>query len=429
MILSLYHFLTLCATPFIANHLERRKRKGKEDPGRLEERIGISSLSRPNGPLVWIHAASVGESIAVLPLMNALLDHYRHLNVLVTTGTVASAQLIESKLPDRALHQYVPVDTPSAVKHFLAHWQPNLALWVESEFWPNLLHKTAEYCPILLVNGRISNTSYARWRRFPNVIRAILSPFERCLMQSTLDAQRLQELGARHVKYIGNLKYDAPALPADSNKLSQLEHTVLHRKVWLASSTHHNEEENIADVHSTLKTKHHDLLTIIAPRHPARAKEIVEMLEERGLNVSCRSKQEEILPTTDIYLADTMGELGIFYRLCDIVFIGGSLIPHGGQNPLEASRLGCAILTGPHMDNFRDISSQLEQAGASKRIENSDGLAEAIETLLTSPEQQAAMIAAGQEIARASGTVLNAYINEIETFLEGVALVKHRDAA
>lgn len=429
MILPLYQFLTFCATPFIARHLERRKRKGKEDPGRLDERIGISSLSRPNGPLVWIHAASVGESIAVLPLMNALLDHYRHLNVLVTTGTVASAQLIENKLPDRALHQYVPVDTPAAVKHFLAHWQPNLALWVESEFWPNLLYKTSEYCPILLVNGRISNHSYARWRRFPGVIRTILAPFERCLMQSTLDAQRLQELGARNVKHIGNLKYDAPALPADTFKLGQLEHTVRHRKVWLASSTHDNEEEMIAAIHTKLKAKHPELLTIIAPRHPARSKEIYEMLEAQNLTVSRRSKQEEILPVTDIYLADTMGELGIFYRLCDIVFIGGSLIPHGGQNPLEASRLGCAVLTGPHMDNFRDISTQLEQAGASIRVENADALADNVDTLFNEPERQAAMIAAGTDIARASGTVLNAYINEIETFLEGVALVKQRDAA
>lgn len=364
MILTLYRFATMLLSPLVHLWLRWRLRNGKEDSTRLHERFGHAKLERPEGPMVWIHAASVGESNSVLPLIAQLLLHNPTLHVLLTTGTVTSARHVEQRLPARAFHQFVPVDTPQAVRRFLDHWQPQAAIWVESEFWPNLLRDThARQLPITLINARMSDRSFLRWQRYPHTFLQLMSCFTHCYAGSAKDLETFNHLGVASMRYIGNLKYDAPPLPADPKELERIQQSIAHRTVWLAASTHAGEEALIAQIHQTLRRTYPNLLTIIVPRHAHRGAAVAQELRGLHLHVACRSKQELPDANTDVYLADTMGELGIFYRLCQIVVMGGSLLPIGGHNPIEPAQLGCAILCGPHMDNFVGICDELSEAG------------------------------------------------------------------
>lgn len=421
MIMKFYKIVTLLAAPLIKLYLLKRKMAGKEDPKRFYERLGRPSFPRPEGRVIWVHAASVGESLSVLPLVERLTEQFPEANVLFTTGTTTSAKLIETRLPGNAFHQYIPVDSILAVKRFLKHWKPELALWVESEFWPNLLNETAKVCPLVLVNARISDKSFARWKKYPNICAALLNNFSLCLPQSNQDAERLVALGAQHVKYIGNLKYDASTLPADSKKMSALLAMIEDRHLWIASSTHPGEEEMVAETHLAIKKSYPDLLTIIIPRHPQRGKDIATQLVAKKCNVALRSAEEPIQPDTDIYLADTIGELGIFYRLANIVFIGGSLVKHGGQNPLEAARLHCAVIAGQHMENFRDVMQELEEKQACIRVNNVATLIAAVEGLIQDIDRQDAMAGAALAVVQAKGEILDNYITELRSFIEPLA--------
>jgi 3-deoxy-D-manno-octulosonic-acid transferase len=250
------------------------------------------------------------------------------------------------------MHQFVPVDLPSAVAQFLDHWRPELALWVESELWPNLALATrGRGIPMILVNARLSARSEARWRAVPGLIRPILSSFALCLAQDETQAERFRRLGARRVISVGDLKAAAGPLAADPRQLALLRRQTGERPCWLAASTHAGEEEIAAEAHSVVARTHPGLLTIVAPRHPARGAAIAAMLRGRGLRVARRAAGEPISASTEIYLADTMGELGLFFPLAGIAFIGGSLVPKGGHNPFEAARLDCTILHGPDMRN------------------------------------------------------------------------------
>jgi 3-deoxy-D-manno-octulosonic-acid transferase len=418
--MKLYKFITLLASPFINLYLLKRKMIGKEDPARFNERLGRPGRARPEGNIVWIHAASVGESLSVIPLINRLAEQFPDIKILLTTGTTTSAKLVETRLPANAFHQYIPVDSILAVKRFLKNWQPGLALWVESEFWPNLLTETAKQCPVLLINARISDRSFATWKKYRSISTQLLNNFSLLLPQSKQDAIRLKELGGSHIKLIGNLKYDAPTLPADAEKLNALTTAIQNRPVWVAASTHPNEEEVLAEAHKIVKAAYPDLLTIIVPRHAHRGKDLSSQLEALQCKVALRSAEQPITSDTDIYIADTMGELGIFYRLANIVFIGGSIIKHGGQNPLEAARLGAAIITGPHMENFRDIMTEFEENKACIRIQDTASLASTIQELLQNPEKQKQLEAAALSIAQAKGEILDGYIAEIQPYIENL---------
>jgi len=364
MILTLYRFLTLLLAPLIRLWLHYRLRKGKEDGERLHERFGLSRINRPAGQLIWVHAASVGESNSVLPLIELLAARAPDIHLLITTGTVTSARHVEKRLPERTMHQFVPVDTPNAVRLFLNHWQPNAAIWVESEFWPNLMQETCiRRIPMTLINARMSDRSYLRWQRYRATFLQLMSCFSHAYAGSMEDLEKFHQLGLDSMRYVGNLKYDAPPLAADPKELERLRQAVAHRTVWLAASTHAGEEALIADIHQTLRKTYSNLLTIIVPRHAHRGAAVAQELHGLRLHICCRSKQELPDANTDIYLADTMGELGIFYRLCQVVVIGGSLLPIGGHNPIEPAQLGCAILCGPHMDNFVGICEELSDAG------------------------------------------------------------------
>jgi 3-deoxy-D-manno-octulosonic-acid transferase len=422
MLPGLYWTLTQPLAPPARLLLDWRRRRGKEDPLRIRERLGIPGCDRPPGSLVWIHAASVGEATAVLSLIERLLEERPGLEILVTTGTVASARLLAERLPRRARHQFAPVDLPGWVARFLDHWRPDLALWVESELWPNLVLAThARGIPMLLINGRLSARSYARWRRWPGMIRPMLGAFALCFAQDAEQADRFRCLGAKDVADIGDIKAAAGPLPFDEGELRRLREQIGRRPTWLAASTHPGEEGAAAAVHRRLSPSRPGLLTVIAPRHPARADAVAAMLAGRGLRVARRARGEPIAADTEIYLADTMGELGLFYRLAGIAFIGGSLVRKGGHNAFEAARLHCAILHGPDMSNGAAMAAALAAGGASETVADADSLAQSLSRLLVDPALRARRAAAGARVAAAGLGVLDTVLDRLAPLLDPLA--------
>src|SRR4051812_14641310 len=338
MTLRVYRKLSYAVVPLSPALISRRLRLGKEDPARFGERRGITTDTRPLGPMLWIHGASVGEVLAAA----ALIERLRALNIriLITSGTVTSAAIVAKRFPPDVIHQYVPYDSPRYVARFLDHWRPSLALFIESDLWPNLiLASAARRLPMVLINGRMSQRSFPRWRRVANTISALLGRFDVCLAQSQLDAERLTALGSRNVVTTGNLKLDVAAPPADPAKLERLMAVTRGRPVIVAASTHPGEEEILLEAHKTLVGFFPGLLSVIVPRHPDRGAAVASLVAASGLRVTLRSREELPTATSDIYVADTMGELGLFYRFAPIVFMGGSLVAHGGQNPIEAVKL------------------------------------------------------------------------------------------
>ncbi|MCE9648650.1 MAG: 3-deoxy-D-manno-octulosonic acid transferase [Parvibaculum sp.] len=398
-----YRLATRAIGPAVPYLLSRRVNRGKEDAGRLNERRGVASVERPAGPLVWIHAASVGESLSVLPLIDGLLAMRGDMHVLVTTGTVTSARLMEERLPPRALHQYAPLDHPDYCARFLAHWRPDLGVWVESEFWPNLIVATHERgTPLALVNARITERSFNGWQRFPATIRDLLGRFSAVLAQDGASAARLRALGAEDVATPGNLKHDAAPLTADAAELAGLRAAIGARPVWLATNTHEGEEDAAADAHALLAPKHPGLLTLIVPRHPARGDAIAASLRKRGLDVAQRAEGETIEAHTDVYLADTLGELGLFYRLADIVFVGGTLVNTGGHNPFEPARLRSALIAGPSDFNFAEAFAQFEANEALIRIADAGELAGAVSALIGDAAMREARAANAERVVTAT---------------------------
>ncbi len=418
---AVYRGATALIAPLVRLYLRRRAALGKEDPARMAERRGIPSRPRPDGPLVWLHAASVGEAQSALALIERILARRGDLTVLVTSGTVTSAALLDRRLPARALHQFAPVDVLPWVRGFLDHWRPDLALFMESELWPNLIAETAgRGCPLVLINGRLSARSDARWRRVPALGRALLGRFALVLGQTGADRDRFAGLGAPRAEYLGNLKYSADPLPADDVALALLARAIGDRPVWLAASTHPGEEELAAAAHRRLAAAHPGLLTVIAPRHPARGPEIAAMLAAGGLTAARRA--EGVLPQPDdaVYLADTLGELGLLYRLAGIAFIGGSTGQLGGHNPLEAAQLSCAILHGPDMANFRTVAADLKAAGAALDVDGAEALAAAVGRLLDDPAERDRLARAARKVTEANRDALDRVAVALGPFLDAL---------
>jgi 3-deoxy-D-manno-octulosonic-acid transferase len=428
--LGLYRTATDAVAPLVRLYLDHRLRRGKEDGGRLGERFGVASQPRPDGALVWVHAASVGESLSMLPLIERLRRDHPGITVLMTTGTVTSARLMASRLPDGALHQYVPLDRRPWVRRFIDHWRPDAVLWVESELWPNALAEIkARGVPLALVNARMSPRSFRGWRRFPRAARTLLGHFDLCLAQSEDDAAHLTALGAKRVLCRGNLKFAAAPLPADEMELARLSRAVGRRPVWLAASTHPGEETVVAEAHAALRRRHPDILTIVAPRHPARGAEIAAELGRTGRPVARRDASEPAARETEFYVADTMGELGIFFRVARVVFVGGSLVPHGGQNPLEPAKLGCALVFGPHMFNFRAIVEELAAARAADTVRDAIGLSDVVGGLLADPASLRARGAAANAIAAGKGGIVDDVLAELAPILPSDAATSEDAAA
>ncbi len=418
MMLSLYRVATALGGPLVRLYLARRMARGKEDRQRFAERLGVTGLPRPEAPVVWLHGASVGECLSALPLIAAIRERHPALAVLVTSGTVTSARLMAERLPPGAFHQYVPVDRTTYVRRFLDHWRPGCAIWLESEFWPNMILETsARGVPMVLVNGRVSDRSLEAWRKRRRMIRRLLAGFTLCLGQTEEDTRRLVELGASRTACHGNIKFAAPPLPADPGMLAELSTCIGDRPRWLAASTHAGEEILVAGIHRALARERPGLLTMIVPRHPDRGAEIAAELAAAGFKVARRAAGEPLVAETEIYIADTLGELGLFYRVAGIAFIGRSLVPMGGQNPLEPARLGCAVAFGPHTFNFTDMTGRMEERGAATRVADDEALAALVGCWLDQPEARAEAAAAARAFADAEAGVLDAVMAELAPFL------------
>ncbi len=368
--------------------LKMRERAGKEDPARRSERLGCATIARPSGSLAWVHAASVGEANAVLPVIEALTAARPNLSVLLTTGTVTSASLAARRLGPRCMHQYVPLDAPEYATRFLEHWRPDLAVFTELEIWPSLILETSAHSiPLALVNARLSARSRKRWQRNKSMALPLFNRFDVVLAQNERLALGFASLGARNVEPAGNLKIDAPPPPIELTELERLSNALSGRVVFVAASTHEGEEEIVAQAHRELARGFESLCTIIAPRHPERGTAIAERLKELGLSVTQRSRGALPGPQTDIYIADTIGELGTLYALAPIAFVGGSLVERGGQNPIEAIRHGTAVITGPYWHNFPDAYRALLRHKGVMEIRDAKGLAGAVAQLLHSQSE------------------------------------------
>ena len=392
--------------PLLPFYLRRRVAKGKEIAERLAERQGHGA-ARPPGRLIWCHAASNGETLSLLPLLEALAKQDPALSFLVTTGTVTSARLLEQRLsPElapRTQHRFLPLDVPRWVARFLEGWRPELAVIVESELWPNMLAAAGQQgVPMALINARMSARSAQGWGWALGFARTLLARFALMLAQTEADAARFSALAGRPVPCWGNLKYAAPPLPADPAELARLTLAWEGRPVWLAASTHPGEDEIILAAHRLLALDHPSLLTVIVPRHPPRGPDIAALAGD--LPVARRGAGQEAGPGVAVYVADTLGELGLFYRLAKVALIGGSLVPHGGQNPLEAARLGCPIITGPHHFNFNEVITRLSAAHALVKTPDGPGAAQALAAqvarLLADPAAGQAMAAAAAALAQ-----------------------------
>jgi 3-deoxy-D-manno-octulosonic-acid transferase len=388
---------TAAASPFARLLLSERAARDKEDRARLNERLGFASSPRPAGRLYWVHGASVGESLSALPLIEKLMMHG---HVLVTSGTVTSARLMGQRLPQGAIHQFVPLDFPKGVGRFLDHWRPDAGLFVESDLWPNLVLTAASRgVRLALVNARISEKSAAGWSRVPHSGRALIEAFDTVLAQDDEIAERFRGLGARQVQVVGSLKADAPPLSCDPAALEALKKEIGGRPLLIAAQTHPGEDETVLPAHDILRRRFPGLLTVLIPRHVERGADIAMLAGPR--KTARRSLREAITPATEIYVADTMGELGLFYRLASFCFIGGTLVPMGGHNPLEPALLNCAVLCGPHRANAARAYDAILSAQGFGLVQSANSIAREAARLL---EDSAAALAAGRAAARGAAT-------------------------
>jgi 3-deoxy-D-manno-octulosonic-acid transferase len=409
--LRLYRFLAQFLTPLLKAHLKRRLKQGKEDPTRLYERFGGASLPRPKGKLLWIHAASVGESVSVLQLIRDLRHKHPDISILLTTGTVTSAHLMAQRLPSEVIHHYIPLDVPQWINRFLDHWQPHEVIFLESELWPNILQAVKKRSiPLMLLNASLSEKSYRRWRLAPSVATTIFSYFDRILTPSLGTAIRLKSLNIETVDITTNLKFTATSLPINQDELRRLQRHIT-RPIFAAVSTHSGEEEKIIQAYLTLKQEYPDLLLILAPRHPSRAEENLKMLGGAGLTIARRSLNE--IPTAQHHgwLIDTIGDLGLIYSLAPFCFLGGSLVPIGGHNAIEPFALNCLVIQGNQ--TFKSNHINLILTPVLVTVSTVEELVAAAHTYLQHPEKLFLLQQQAQAILKEQRQGLNEIIDKI----------------
>lgn len=398
--------------------LSQRARRGKEDPDRLSERFARSDAQRPAERLVWFNAASVGESLMLGPLIEALLRDAPALGCLVTTQTRTAANLLAERLPARCVHQYAPIDRPDVAKRFFDHWRPDLAAFVESEIWPNLIFEAKRRAiPLALVNARMTEKSIKGWARLPGAARAVFSRFDWIGAADERSAAGLSRLAGRKVEKVGNLKQAVDPPGADEETLERLRALIAPRPVWLAASTHPGEDEIMLDAHQRLRGETDDWLLIVAPRHPERGPEIQTIAEARGFAAARRGAGAEPGRDISVYIADTLGEMGLWYRLAAATVMGGSLVPDiGGHNPLEPALLDTPMLSGPFTHNFEAIFAELSNEGGAEIVTNGLEIARGLREL--TPETGARRAAVARQVAMSGESVLKTTVMALRRLLE-----------
>jgi 3-deoxy-D-manno-octulosonic-acid transferase len=414
--LSLYRLLTAAAEPALPWLLKGRARKGKEEVARLGERLGRASQARPSGPLAWLHGASVGESLSLLPLIDGLSAARPEMEVLVTSGTVASAQILASRLPSGVIHQYAPVDAPGVARRFLKHWKPDLVVFAESELWPNLIFGAKERgARLALVSARMTQKSADGWKKAGGAARWVLTAFDLVLPQDSESARRFQALGATPDGSL-NLKLAGGPLPVDAVALAGLRAAAAGRPVLLAASTHPGEDEIVLEAFAHVRSLRPDALLVIAPRHPTRAVEVLALARAAGFTADRRT--ETAFGASDVHVADTLGELGLWFALADLSLIAGSLVSEvGGHNPLEPARLGRPFVSGPWVDNWGSVFAALAAENAYVEVTDAKSLASAFLETLAQPFAADARAARAKAFAEAQGANLDAAVDQLSALL------------
>jgi 3-deoxy-D-manno-octulosonic-acid transferase len=413
--MPIYRLLSILLFPFLELYLFFRVAKKKEDKNRLKERFGHSTKLRPEGDLVWLHAVSVGEANSSLILVDEILKSSPQISILFTTTTLTSAAILAQKIPDfhgRVIHQFLPVDSFFCVKNFLNFWRPKAAIFVESEIWPNLIFEARRLgAAVFLVNARMSEKSARKWRLARLLGFKIFDQFTTIFAQTSDDKKRFKKLTNGEILFFGNLKSQAQNLICDAAKLGELKSQIGSRKIFVATSTHNGEEEIVIATHQTLKKEFSDLLTILIPRHPNRADEIKNLLS--GKIFSQRSKNEKIASSTEIYLADSLGELGTFYSLADFAFLGGSLVEVGGHNPFEPIKLGCAVISGAHVFNFKEIYKNLAEENACVIVDSQEKLISEVRKFLQNEKLAEGFARRAEDVIKNSENIAGRIVGEM----------------
>ena len=388
--------------------------KKKEDPFRFQEKFGLYSEKKLPGKLVWFHGASVGEILSVIPLIKKLEKKKNIRQILITSNTLSSSKILSSFKLNKTIHQFFPIDTHHNTNKFLKYWKPSVAIFIDSEIWPNMLNNIKKRSlSLVLINARITDKSFKRWKFISLSARDIFQKFDVCLSSNLKSKNHLKSLGAKNIKYIGNLKFSQTENNrADLDK--DIKNFFITKKIWCASSTHFNEERICAETHKQLKSKYKNLLTIIIPRHIHRANKIKDEIQKLDLKVHMHNSKNKIDPQTDVYLVNSFGQTKSFFRTCKTVFLGGSIIKHGGQNPLEAVRYGCNVIHGPNIWNFEEIYSLLKKYQVSNKIMNPSQLTAKIDKIFNMKTNSKNLEV---KIKKLGDKILNSTFNEINYFI------------
>ena len=388
----------------------------KEDPLRFKEKLGFYSKKKLKGKLIWFHGASVGEILSVIPLIEKLEKNKQIKQILITSNTLSSSKILSRLKLKKTIHQFLPIDTDYNTNKFLSYWDPSIAIFIDSEIWPNLITNIKKKSiSLMLINARITKKSFTKWNFFPSSAKKLFQNFDMCLSSSLESKNYLKLLGAKKISYIGNLKFTQSEKTADELS-SNIKKFFLTRKIWCASSTHELEEKICANIHKKLKIKYKNLLTVIIPRHIHRTKKIIKEIKELNLKIHLHDSRKKIDKETDIYLVNSFGQTQSFFKACKTVFLGGSIIEHGGQNPLEAAKYGCQILHGPNVWNFKEIYNLLEVHGVSNKITTTKQLSLKVEQIFNSKKNskklQLKIKILGNKILESTLKEINFYMNK-----------------
>lgn len=388
----------------------------KEDPLRFKEKLGFYSKKKLKGKLIWFHGASVGEILSVIPLIEKLEKNKQIKQILITSNTLSSSKILSRLKLKKTIHQFLPIDTDYNTNKFLSYWDPSIAIFIDSEIWPNMITNIKKKnISLMLINARITKKSFTKWNFFPSSAKKLFQNFDMCLSSSLESKNYLKLLGAKKISYIGNLKFTQSEKTADELS-SNIKKFFLTRKIWCASSTHELEEKICANIHKKLKIKYKNLLTVIIPRHIHRTKKIIKEIKELNLKIHLHDSRKKIDEETDIYLVNSFGQTQSFFKACKTVFLGGSIIEHGGQNPLEAAKYGCQILHGPNVWNFKEIYNLLEVHGMSNKITTTKQLSLKVEQIFNSKKNskklQLKIKILGNKILESTLNEINFYMNK-----------------